>query len=125
MPGLHRHRLHKVGLGYALQLSCAGALLFYVACSNCSSRCGFPNLARAWECPAQVACCNLLRRHTLHLQSRCQICADRSLTAPCRCNRLLEPVMLEVKKMRTLSRRGSEMDEGVVLDKTNKYLVSD
>ena len=32
--------------------------------------------------------------------------------------------MLEVKKMRTLSRRGSEMDEGVVLDKTNKYLVS-
>lgn len=33
--------------------------------------------------------------------------------------------MLEVKKMRTLSRRGSEMDEGVVMDKTNKYLVSE
>ncbi len=60
-----------------------------------------------------------------HKQSCCVICADRSPAAPCRCNRLLEPVMLEVKKMRTLSRRGSEMDEGVVMDKTNKYLVSE
>ena len=54
----------------------------------------------------------------------CSHAVQTVLTPLHRCNRLLEPVMLEVKKMRTLSRRGSEMDEGVVMDKTNKYLVS-
>ena len=37
---------------------------------------------------------------------------------------MLDPVMLEVKKMRTLQRKGGEMDKVKVLEKTRKYLVS-
>ncbi len=32
--------------------------------------------------------------------------------------------MLEVKKLRTLQRKGGEMDKTKVLEKTRKYLVS-
>ena len=37
---------------------------------------------------------------------------------------MLDPVMLEVKKLRTLQRKGGEMDKVKVLEKTRKYLVS-
>ena len=37
---------------------------------------------------------------------------------------MLDPVMLEVKKLRTLQRKGNEMDKHKVLEKTRKYLVS-
>ena len=37
---------------------------------------------------------------------------------------MLDPVMLEVKQLRTLQRKGGEMDKVKVLEKTRKYLVS-
>lgn len=37
---------------------------------------------------------------------------------------MLDPVMLEVKKLRTLQRKGTEMDKNKVVEKTRKYLVS-
>ncbi len=43
---------------------------------------------------------------------------------PCRFEQMLNPVMLEVKKLRTLQRKGGEMDKVKVLEKTRKYLVS-
>ena len=45
---------------------------------------------------------------------------------PCvyRLEQLLDPVMLEVKKLRTLQRRGTDMNKTKVREKTRKYLVS-
>ena len=37
---------------------------------------------------------------------------------------MLDPVMLEVKKLRTLQRKGNEMEKNKVVEKTRKYLVS-
>ncbi len=37
---------------------------------------------------------------------------------------MLDPVMLEVKKLRTLQRKGTEMDKNKVVEKTRKYLVT-
>ncbi|KAL0021888.1 hypothetical protein WJX77_011593 [Trebouxia sp. C0004] len=39
-----------------------------------------------------------------------------------RFEQMLDPVMLEVKKLRTLQRKGGEMDKVKVLEKTRKYL---
>lgn len=44
--------------------------------------------------------------------------------APCRFEQMLDPVMLEVKKLRTLQRKGNEMEKNKVVEKTRKYLVS-
>lgn len=37
---------------------------------------------------------------------------------------LMTEVMMEVKKLRTLQRKGSELERTKVVDKTRKYLVS-
>ena len=37
---------------------------------------------------------------------------------------MLDPVMLEVKKLRTLQRKGHEMEKNKFVEKTCKYLVS-
>lgn len=37
---------------------------------------------------------------------------------------MLDPVMLEVKKLRTLQRKGTQMDKNKVVEKTRKYLVT-
>ena len=75
----------------------------------------------------QVCYAGLLRRFVTQV---CYVSSfHRFVTQVCytgllrRFEQLLDPVMLEVKKLRTLQRKGGEMDKTKVLEKTRKYLV--
>ena len=72
------------------------------------------------------AVCRKIRCRELYVA---QFCYDERLSvgsernAVYRFEQMLEPVMLEVKKLRTLQRKGNEMGKHKVLEKTRKYLV--